>query len=850
KVVAFAKNNNGKRISRILFALTDKGMIVHKPYADSDLDLTKAGFIFMMNMGLNANKDLIFSVITFRDILTKYGIELSEFEGVMHNVFFDEWYNDLGFGNLGNNSYNFSTNAFVVTPSKAKEILNKIINPAVHDALYSTGQKRQNSIEELKSHNKNIIRHNLKKEKDEIRNEKSFGKQGGMINYLENKLGLNKLDNVGNIDDLQTDVFDRAGKFLRKITPLKKSIKNEKSEVHLGGTDGKTKDVGESASVGIEGSMDEVDYETKMKSLDNEKYQRIVNELKEGNYTYERDEDDIYYLAEAIKNENKYVGMDAIRVLEKIRNPQTILILREVIRDNKNKNMRMHAIDALGNIDDPRVVPILVEALGDEDQHVCWSAAKALENIGKPAVSTLIKAFREKKENVRKYVIIALRYIDDPRVVPILIEALRDDSEFVRVYAAEAFENRGNLQAVLALIEALGDDSKFVREHVVKALEKILNLAPHIKEYFSKKQINLSEKAMEKMEMEKGADKKSFKKELINAIELYFIFEKHNIDFSRCLEYLINNQRIQDIKNLYSYHHNKYIPEITEEVNFIEEPKEKIRMLLHIASNQQVYRMNLSNTAEEKMQKYRQKPTEKEAIKALKNIDNKIYGREQHSKDLGSGKFIIEEKSKSRWRKFFDEKIKEKGGKNTTEEDVVNTLIKTDEKLYGRAKDKDTNSADLFEKTGVVGIPPLVHQINTNNYDKITGDNQSFKSLKDENELISEKYLFSLELTTYKKYLKDGEVEKELKKAFEDKKILLDKDNAIISKMNWIIKDRGMVYLIKDEEGKLNVYSKGKKADPKKTEENLKKELKEKEYEQRKKALEESVYVIAEALEK
>ncbi len=66
-------------------------------------------------------------------------------------------------------------------------------------------------------------------------------------------------------------------------------------------------------------------------------------------------------------------------------------------------------------------------------------------------------------------------------------------------------------------------------------------------------------------------------------------------------------------------------------------------------------------------------------------------------------------------------------------------------------------------------------------------------------------YLFSLDLT-YKKYLKKGEVKEELKKAFEDKKILFDK--AIISKINkdWIIKDGDTIYLIKEEDKKLNIY--------------------------------------------
>ncbi|MCK5177676.1 MAG: hypothetical protein KAQ92_08170, partial [Candidatus Aenigmarchaeota archaeon] len=103
---------------------------------------------------------------------------------------------------------------------------NKIINPAVHNALYSTGQERQEAIEELKSHNKNLIRYNLKKHGNEIRNEKSFGKYGGAINYIENKLGLNKLDNVGTVDDLPDAMMNKRREIEAEVEAIEKEIKD------------------------------------------------------------------------------------------------------------------------------------------------------------------------------------------------------------------------------------------------------------------------------------------------------------------------------------------------------------------------------------------------------------------------------------------------------------------------------------------------------------------------------------------------------------------------------------------------------------------------------------------------
>ncbi|MCK5177216.1 MAG: HEAT repeat domain-containing protein, partial [Candidatus Aenigmarchaeota archaeon] len=355
----------------------------------------------------------------------------------------------------------------------------------------------------------------------------------------------------------------------------------------------------------------------------------------------------------------------------------------------------------LEKIGDPRAVPALIDALKDEDTYVLTSVKEALVNIGKPTVSALIDALKDKDEDIVIRIAVAevLGKIGDPKAVPALIDALKDKNEKLSNNAANALGKIGesSINPLIKVLEeteednvcknialTLGEIEKKLQEDkknlmipaikplinvwgeiednhainaIIGALRKILNLAPHIKEYFSKKQINLNEKALGKMEI-KRVDGESFKKELINTIELYFSFEKHNVDFSKCLEYLINNQRIQDIKNLYSSF-SKNIPETTKEINFIQESKEKIDMLLYIASNQEVIKdASLEDTAKEKMQKYSQKPTEKETIKALKNIDNKIYGREQQSKDLDSGEFIIEEKSKSKWRKFFDEKIK------------------------------------------------------------------------------------------------------------------------------------------------------------------------------------------------
>ena len=101
----------------------------------------------------------------------------------------------------------------------------KPVDSFVHDALYSTGQKRQNAIKELKeSENKSLIRYNLKKHGNEIRNRKLFGKYGGAINYIENKLGLNKLDNVGTADDLPDAISESMQQAKEEIQKTEQTI--------------------------------------------------------------------------------------------------------------------------------------------------------------------------------------------------------------------------------------------------------------------------------------------------------------------------------------------------------------------------------------------------------------------------------------------------------------------------------------------------------------------------------------------------------------------------------------------------------------------------------------------------
>jgi HEAT repeat protein len=106
---------------------------------------------------------------------------------------------------------------------------------------------------------------------------------------------------------------------------------------------------------------------------------------------------------------------------------------------------RMGAAKALREIGEPAVEP-LIRAL-EQDRYIAMGAAKALGEIGEPAVEPLIRALENVyfknvywSWEVREGAAIALGDIRDPRAVEVLTQALKDDDEHVREAAKEALE--------------------------------------------------------------------------------------------------------------------------------------------------------------------------------------------------------------------------------------------------------------------------------------------------------------------------------------------------------------------------------------------------------------------------
>lgn len=175
---------------------------------------------------------------------------------------------------------------------------------------------------------------------------------------------------------------------------------------------------------------------------------------------------DVEGLIEALKDRDENVQWRAERALVNIAEPAV-----EPLIEYLGAGASSVAAEALGKIGDARAVGPLTQALQAEGRTVVEKAAKALGEIGKPAVAPLIQALGDKAWLVRLGVAEALGETGDTRAVEPLTRALKDKVWFVRRAAAGSLGKIGDTRAVESLIEALEDDKdRNVRLSVIWAL--------------------------------------------------------------------------------------------------------------------------------------------------------------------------------------------------------------------------------------------------------------------------------------------------------------------------------------------------------------------------------------------
>jgi hypothetical protein len=127
---------------------------------------------------------------------------------------------------------------------------------------------------------------------------------------------------------------------------------------------------------------------------------------------------------------------------------------------HRDAAVQYDAVSALGDIGDDRAVKPLIDVLmKDQYSGVRWRAARALAQIGEPAVEPLIGLLSHPVEDIRWKAAIALGEIGDRRAILPLIRLLLDHDHFVKGRAAHALGLIGR-DAVEPLAEVLsqGDD--------------------------------------------------------------------------------------------------------------------------------------------------------------------------------------------------------------------------------------------------------------------------------------------------------------------------------------------------------------------------------------------------------
>jgi HEAT repeat protein len=184
-------------------------------------------------------------------------------------------------------------------------------------------------------------------------------------------------------------------------------------------------------------------------------------------------------LMSALKDPEAEVRAAACSALGMFRDPSTFDEITEVLLDDPQIKVRQAAAKALGETRHPAAIPFLMEALHDsywwyeKDQEV-QVLLDAIEKMGTPVVDVLIAALGDQERNVRKFAVMMLGNLQDPRAIEELGMAVYDLHHEVSQAAALALAAFGE-PAIPVLSEALVHPEAGVREHAILGLGNIRN---------------------------------------------------------------------------------------------------------------------------------------------------------------------------------------------------------------------------------------------------------------------------------------------------------------------------------------------------------------------------------------
>ncbi len=147
--------------------------------------------------------------------------------------------------------------------------------------------------------------------------------------------------------------------------------------------------------------------------------------------------------------------------------------LTYAVLNSPDPHIRRYSVLLLGSEQDPNNIDILVKALSDRDKGVRAQAAKALGELGKPAVPRLTMLNNHADWRVRYRAAEALGMIPETDSISALILLLGDEKDHVRYMAAKSLGKLRAMEAVEPLIRSLKDENEFVRKVAAESLGAI-----------------------------------------------------------------------------------------------------------------------------------------------------------------------------------------------------------------------------------------------------------------------------------------------------------------------------------------------------------------------------------------
>jgi HEAT repeat protein len=202
-------------------------------------------------------------------------------------------------------------------------------------------------------------------------------------------------------------------------------------------------------------------------------------------------------LVEALRDDHKWVRVDAAEALGKLGDARAVDALIGVLTDSDSL-VRATAAAALDRLawrpDDGAAgaaywiatqqwakcgetgaIAPLISALGDEDPAIRGGAARTLADVGTRAVPPLIDALQDPHMTLRgrSGAAEALGGIGDARAVEALLPLLDDREISVRRAAAQALGRLGDTRAAEPLVSALADHDADMRTAAAEALQQL-----------------------------------------------------------------------------------------------------------------------------------------------------------------------------------------------------------------------------------------------------------------------------------------------------------------------------------------------------------------------------------------